>query len=154
MRTFIRMAGDFAAMSDEPLGERPTDSSADSRRGASDADRTPNTLLNALIGGIAGVLLAFIPFSTVLGGGIAGYLEGGDSRSGAKVGALAGLFVFVPFVVIIAISLFFVPIVPPGGGAQLAVWVTVLMIALVAALYTVGLSLVGGILGVYLKENR
>lgn len=142
-------------MSDEPRGERPTHSSADSRRGASDAERTPNTLLNALIGGIAGVLLAFIPFSTVLGGGVAGYLEGGDSRSGAKVGALAGLFVFIPFVVIIAISLFFVPVAPgPGGGAQLAVWVTVLLIALVAALYTVGLSLVGGVLGVYLKENR
>lgn len=50
-----------------------------------DEERSPNTFFNALIGAIVSVVLGFIPFSPVLGGGIAGYLEGGDSRDGAKL---------------------------------------------------------------------
>jgi hypothetical protein len=138
-------------MSGKPRERTSAGSEADS----SDVDRTPNTLLNALVGGVAGVLISFIPFSTVLGGGIAGYLEGGDARTGAMVGALAGAVAFVPFAVIIAVGLVFVPIVPgPGGGVQFALWVVVLLILLVVVVYTVGLSAVGGVLGVYLKENR
>jgi hypothetical protein len=37
-----------------------------------EAESAPNTLLNGLIVGIIWVLLSFIPFSTVLGGGVAG----------------------------------------------------------------------------------
>ncbi len=117
-----------------------------------DTERAPNTLLNAFIGGIAGVVLSFIPFSTVLGGGIAGYLEGGDSRSGAKVGAIAGLVALVPFVFILGIVLVFVP-VTSGAGVQLTLWVSVLLIILFAAVYTVGFSTLGGVLGVYVKEE-
>ncbi len=116
--------------------------------------RAPNTLLNALIGGLAGIVLSFIPFSTVLGGGIAGYLEGGDSTAGAKVGALAGIVAFVPFIFIIGIALLFIPVVSMSGvGVQLGLWVSVLFIVLLAAVYTVGLSALGGVLGVYVKEE-
>lgn len=118
------------------------------------SDRAPNTLLNALIGGIVGVVLSFVPLSTVLGGGVAGYLEGGDSASGAKVGALAGLVAFIPLVFILGIVLFLVPVVAvPGPRVQLALWVGVLLLVLVAALYTVGFGIIGGILGVYVKEE-
>lgn len=117
-----------------------------------DTERAPNTLLNAFIGGIAGVVLSFIPFSTVLGGGVAGYLEGGDSRSGAKVGAIAGLVALVPFVFILGIVLVFVP-VTSGAGVQLTLWVSILLIVLFAAVYTVGFSALGGVLGVYVKEE-
>lgn len=121
---------------------------------SADTNRAPNTLLNALIGGIAGIVLSFIPFSTVLGGGIAGYLEGGDSTAGAKVGALAGLVAFVPFIFIIGIVLVFVPVISlPDAGVQLALWVSVLFILLLAAVYTVGLSTLGGVLGVFMKEE-
>lgn len=119
-----------------------------------EGERAPNTLVNGLLGGIAGILLGFIPFSTVLGGGIAGYLEGGDSTTGAKVGALAGLIAFVPLVFIIGIVLVFVPVVSvPGPGVQVALWVSILLVGMVAAIYTVGLGALGGVLGVYLKEN-
>ena len=121
---------------------------------SADTTRAPNTLLNALIGGIAGTVLSFIPFSTVLGGGIAGYLEGGNSTSGAKVGALAGLVAFVPFVFIIGIVLVFVPVISlPDAGVQLALWMSILFILLLTAVYTVGLSMLGGVLGVYVKEE-
>lgn len=39
-----------------------------------DSEGTPNTLMNALIGAAVSIVLAFLPFSTVLGGGVAGYL--------------------------------------------------------------------------------
>ena len=119
-----------------------------------DTEHAPNTLLNALIGGVIGVVFSFIPFSTVLGGGVAGYLEGGDYTSGAKVGALAGLIAFIPVMLILAIVLFVVPVtVAPNPGFQLALWVSLLLILLLAAVYTVGLSSLGGVLGVYVKEE-
>lgn len=122
--------------------------------GPADTERAPNTLLNVLIGGIAGVLLSFVPLSTVLGGGVAGYLEDGDFAAGAKVGALAGVVAFVPFVLIIGVVLVFVPVMPvPGPGIQLALWVSVLFVLFVGAVYTVGLGALGGVLGVYLKEE-
>jgi len=45
-------------------------------------------------------------------------------------------------------------IAPRSGGAQFAVRGLVLLIALVAAIYTIGLSAGGGVLGTYLKQNR
>lgn len=139
-------------MTDEERRRSSTDSADAAAEVRADTERAPNTLLNAFIGGIAGVLLSFIPFSTVLGGGIAGYLEGGYSRSGAKVGALAGLVALVPFVFILGIVLVFVP-VTSGAGVQLSLWLSILLIILFAAVYTIGLSTLGGILGVYVKEE-
>nr|WP_310918613.1 DUF5518 domain-containing protein [Haloarcula sp. S1CR25-12] len=40
-----------------------------------------DTLLNAVIGVVASVVLGFVPFSTVLGGAVAGYLEGGTTTA-------------------------------------------------------------------------
>lgn len=117
-------------------------------------ERASNTLLNALTGGVAGVVLSFIPFSTAVGGGVAGYLEGGGSASGAKVGAPSGLVAFVPFVVIIGVVLAFVPVITvPGPGVQFALWVSVLFVLPLTAVYTVGLGLLGGVLGAYVKER-
>lgn len=139
-------------MAEESQGAESADTVETSS--VSDTEKTPNTFLNAFIGGIIGVVLSFIPFSTVLGGGVAGYLEGGEYGDGAKVGALAGLVALVPFVFILAVGLAVVPVVSaPGAGVQFALWVSVLLIGLVAAIYTIGFSLLGGILGVYLKNE-
>ncbi|QSX01088.1 DUF5518 domain-containing protein [Haloterrigena alkaliphila] len=61
-------------------------------------DTGSSTLINALIGRVAGIILSFIPFSTILGGAIAGYLEGGEPNNGLKVGAIAGVIMLIPFV--------------------------------------------------------
>lgn len=143
-------------MSDDSREHSATDSVGDpsSTDEPTETERAPNTFLNALVGGLVGILLSFIPFSTVLGGGVAGYLEGGDSASGAKVGALAGLISFIPFVLILGVVLFFVPVIAtPDAGVQVALWVSILLLVLFAALYTIGLSIVGGVVGVYLKEE-
>lgn len=85
---------------------------------------------------------------------MAGYLEGGDYASSAKVGALAGLIAYIPVVLTLAIVLLVVPVtVAPAPGFQLALWVSLLLILLLAAVYTVGLSSLGGALGVYVKEE-
>lgn len=140
-------------MSDDSHGDKLTETTTRTTSGDSAGqEHAPNTLLNAFIGGIVGVVLSFLPFSTVLGGGVAGYLEGGDYTAGAKVGAVAGLVAFAPFILIIGIGLAVIPVtVAPEVGVQLALWVSVLLIVLFAAFYTVGLSMLGGVLGVYLK---
>lgn len=117
-------------------------------------ERAPNTWLNAIIGGVIGVVFSIIPLSTVIGGAVAGYLEGGDYSSGAKVGALAGLIAFIPFVFILGIMLFIRPIMgPPGPGSSIAFWIMLLFALCFAAVYVVGLSILGGVLGVYVKEE-
>ncbi|WP_373189822.1 DUF5518 domain-containing protein [Halolamina sp.] len=141
----------------------PTPPERDSGAGDS-TERAPNTLLNGLIGSIVSVLLSFLPFSTVLGGAVAGYLEGGDAADGAKVGTIGGLIAFVPVVLIILVVALFVPVAGMGmqmgtgmgllgGGVALAFWVSLFALLLFAAVYTVGFSVLGGVLGVYLKEN-
>lgn len=117
-------------------------------------DRAPNTLLNALVGAVVAIVLSVLPFSTVLGGAVAGYLEGGDYRAGAKVGAISGLVAFVPFVAIAGVVLALVAGTAfPGPGVQVALWISVFLILLVAAIYTVGLGAVGGVLGIYAREE-
>ena len=142
-------------MSTEPAGpETDADPSGERPATPTEPERAPNTLLNGLLGGVVAILLAFLPFSPALGGGVAGYLEGGDSATGAKVGAIAGLVAFVPFLFVVGIVLFFVPVVPvPGPRIHLAIGVFVVLLALLSAVYFVGLGLLGGVLGVYVKEE-
>jgi hypothetical protein len=124
---------------------------------------SPNTLVNALLGGIAAVVLAFLPFSTVLGGALAGYLQGPDTGEGLRVGALAGVVAVVPFALLFflfgGVMFAFVPIgmgmgMDPRVGVFGVVGVSVLLLALVAGLvYTVGLAALGGLLGAYLNRE-
>lgn len=155
-RSFIAVAHDPTAMTDTQEDSATAEAASDS--GAADGEtpeRTPNTLLNGLIGGVVAVVLSVIPFSTVLGGGVAGYLEGGDHADGAVVGAIAGGVAFLPLAFLIGIVLLFVPVAGDvGSGVQLAIWVSVLVVLFLAAVYAIGLSILGGVLGAYVKENQ
>ena len=123
----------------------------------------PNTLVNALLGGVVSVVLGFVPFSPVLGGAVAGYLQGVDTGRGVRVGIYAGLVAAVPlaFVLFLLASVLSFGVVAvdssgsvagaaSGGSPLLAIGVLVGAFAL-AALYTVGLSALGGYLGSYVK---
>lgn len=111
---------------------------------------TSSTILNGAIGAIVGVVLFFLPFSTVLGGAVAGYLEGGDLRDGAVVGAVAGVVTLLPLLLVLAVVVsvlgFFEPLALP-----VAILATVL--AVFALVYVVGLSVIGGLLGVFLRRE-
>lgn len=112
----------------------------------------PNTGLNALLGGVVTVGTAlFVPFSPVFGGAVAGYLEGGHGDAGRKVGTLAGLVAAVPLLVVL-LGLALLPIIVPPRGAVGVLLVGLLVVVLVAA-YTIGLSALGGVLGTYLERE-
>ena len=127
-------------------------SSTPSTTAVDDRDDGSSTVINALIGAIAGIVLSFIPLSTVLGGAIAGYLEGGTAEDGVKVGAIAGLIMLIPILFFGTVFLsFFVGLGP--GGPPAAFGVMAVVVIVFGALYTVGLGILGGFLGVYLKHE-
>jgi hypothetical protein len=126
-----------------------------------EAEQPPSTLVNALLGAVVGVVFGFIPFSTVLGGGVAGYLQGRDRRAGLRVGAIAGALMAIPFVLVVVLGLGVFTVVTvssgapgPSTGISIGAIVLVLGVVLVASLYTIGGAALGGYLGAYLKEDR
>lgn len=109
-----------------------------------------NTLLNALIGAVVSVVVAFIPFSTVIGGAVAGYLQKGDQSDAIKVGALAGVFAAIPLVFAIMVLGTVIPFLPAFGvpGSLSAIFgIFAFMILTFVLLYSVGLSALGGVIG-------
>lgn len=111
-------------------------------------EQAPNTVLNGVIGGVVAVVLSFIPLSTVLGGAVAGYLEGGDQRDGLVVGAIAGVIALIPLVLFGMVAAVFV--IAPGGFRFLLI---IALLLFLGAVYTVGLSALGGAVGVYVKNE-
>ncbi|OYR39551.1 MULTISPECIES: DUF5518 domain-containing protein [unclassified Halorubrum] len=104
-------------------------------------------LLYGLLGGIAGSVLSFVPFATVLGGALAGYLCGGTSADALKTGAVAGAVMTLPFVAVVAFLLFLFGF----AGAPAEFGVFALLVVGVGAAYTLGSGVVGGYLGHYLR---
>lgn len=117
---------------------------------------TGDTYVNALLGAVVTVVLSFLPLSPLLGGLLAGYLEGGDREAGIRVGSLAGLIALVPFLAIAVffgglLGFFLVGTVPVRVGAIGIVLFLVLLV--LAGLYTIGLGAVGGWLGTYVRAD-
>ena len=111
------------------------------------------TLVNALIGAVASVVLSFLPFGIVLGGALAGYLQGmpKDYAEGAKVGALAGLIAFLPVVAAVFLiggALGFVPFEFAALGL-----VVFLFVLFAGGVYFIGGGALGGAIGAYLVDE-
>lgn len=114
-------------------------------------NRDSSPVINAIIGAVTGIILSFIPLSTLLGGAVAGYLEGGEQTNGLRVGAYAGFIMLIPFVLFGVFFMFFLGF--GAGNAPIGFGVMAFVMLIIGALYTVGLSVVGGYLGVYLKNE-
>lgn len=107
-----------------------------------------STYLNALVGAIVTVVLSFVPFSPLLGGGLSGYLEG---RDGARIGLISGVFAAIPLFLLLAIVggvIAVVPEVTPAVAGGVVIVAAVVVVFLLV--YTVGLSMLGGMVGVYI----
>jgi len=105
---------------------------------------------NAVLGAVTAIVTSFVPFSQVVGGFLAGALEGGNDKRSLGVGALSGVLAVAPLLVALvfaaggaAIGLFGV-----GEGA----WATVVLAGMLLALGMLvaigaGLGGLGGFLG-------
>jgi len=122
---------------------------------AVDSEQSPgssNTYINALIGALVSVVSGFfIPFvSPVIGGGVAAYLEGGDTEHGAKVGAISGVFAAVP---LLFVGFFVVALLLGAPNSPAALGIFGFLIIAFGLVFTVGLSALGGVLGIYAKDE-
>lgn len=115
-----------------------------------------DTLVNALIGAVVTIVLSFTTISPVLGGGVAGYLQRGDRSEGVRIGAISGAIAALPFLVLFFLfGGFILPGTMMGDGMGIpGGFVLFLFVMLVFALaWTVGLSALGGYLGVYVATE-
>jgi len=113
-----------------------------------------NTFVNALVGAAVTVLTVYVPFSPVLGGATAGYLQGGDLREGALTGALSGLLAGVPLGLLVTLGAVLSVIVPPAGSAAELFLIALAATLVAASFYTVALSVIGGVVGAYVVQER
>jgi hypothetical protein len=120
-----------------------------------------DTGINVLLGAVATVLLGgVVPFAPVLGGALSGYLHGGDRSDGLRVGLYAGLVAMIPlFLLFMFVGSVMFAVMAGGMGTGMPMAVPgfaggLLVVGFVfVAIYTVGLSALGGWLGNYLKTD-
>lgn len=110
---------------------------------------TSKTLPYAIIGAFVSIVAAPLPFSTVLGGAVAAYLDDADPGGGVRIGTLAGIIAVVPIALFGYFALSFLGFRGEFGG-----FVVLFGLLFVASIvYTVGLSALGGFLGASLAEE-
>ncbi len=111
----------------------------------------PNSLLNALIGAVVTVVLSFTVISPILGGALAGYLE---KENGVRIGAIAGVIAVVPLVLFFLLAVFGIGFFVVGGPGVGLFGLFALVFAFTFGLaFVIGLSALGGYLGVYLATE-
>lgn len=113
-------------------------------------------LFAGVVGALATVVLSFVPFSPVLGGAVAASRYGtGGFADGGGVGLLAGVFAAVPLAAVLAPAIWITGVlgfgIAPSAPAY-DVFLAVLSVLFLA--YTLGLSVLGGLAGVWIRDNR
>lgn len=113
---------------------------------------------NALLGAVVTIVLSFVPFSPVLGGGVAGFLQGPDRRAGVWVGAVSGVVASIPILLVLLAAALFVPVgvavTDVGLGIPVLVILLLLTLLLLLLVYGAGLSALGGYVGAAVAERR
>lgn len=130
-------------------------------RAAADAAETHPTradyVAHAVVGAVVSAVLSFVPLSTAIGGGVAGYLERGQSGRVVSVGTLSGLLAVAP-VVLLALFVFVgLTLATYGTGRTgLAVVFGVGALLSVATVATIGAATgaIGGFAGGKLAESE
>ena len=111
--------------------------------------RRTGLFVSVFAGVITSLLLSFVPFSTAVGGVVAGYLRGGSGSDGAFAGGVAGVVVFAPFFLLIYLLLGLFAL----GGVSPLFSSIVVAIFVGVGLYTIGAAVAGGVIGAYLSTE-
>lgn len=115
------------------------------RRARHGGGRLAGDTLNAVLGAVVTVVASFVPLSPVLGGGVAGYLNGGR---GLRVGALSGVVATLPVVVLLGF------LAAGLVAADFPVVAAVVVVALLfSAAFMVATSALGGYVGVAIADR-
>lgn len=104
----------------------------------------------AVTGATASAVLSFIPFSAIVGGGLAGYLSSQDTGHSTTVGAVSGLLYSLPGLVIVlfvTIGLYFGLAAVAEAGLGVVVVAVMVFVMLLVAAYGVGVGALGGFIG-------
>jgi len=119
-----------------------------------------DTLINAVVGALVSAIVGwFLPFGPLFGGMAAGYMQGGDTSEGLKVGALSGALGLIPALLVgglvfVVVGALFLGV---GVGEFLAAsFFTGFLVVLVLfglAVYFVGFGALGGYIGSYVKSD-
>lgn len=99
-------------------------------------------LVLAVVGAVVSAVTSFVPFSPLVGGGVAGYVRRGTSGDALRIGALAGLALAAPYALLLVF-------LAGGAFAANAVTLGLLIVAMLAvsSAITVVLSAIGGYAG-------
>jgi hypothetical protein len=119
-------------------------------REAPDGETAGSYRANAVLGAVATTVLSFLPFSPVLGGGVAGYLEGYDTGRSLGAGALSGILAMLPAIVIVAfVTVGIFAGLSDVGATELGIvaTTTMLLVLLFVGAYGAGLGALGGFAG-------
>ncbi|WP_459195063.1 DUF5518 domain-containing protein [Halosimplex sp. J119] len=111
-------------------------------------------LWDAGYGAIVTLALSVIPFSPLAGGAVAAYRSEGGYLDGVGLGLLAGVFAALPLALLLVPAIRAVAWLGVGVAPSSSAYPVFL--ALVAAMflaYTVGLSTVGGAVGVWARRH-
>ncbi|SFS05668.1 hypothetical protein SAMN05216559_2899 [Halomicrobium zhouii] len=119
------------------------------------------TLVNAVVGAVVSVVGSMVvPIAPLLGGAVAGYLEGGTRSDGIRVGFISGLIAVVPGALLglLVFGIFGSLLLGMGPGMDgiglglfSFTFVAVFVLAVTAVM--VGLSTLGGWVGNYVKYD-
>lgn len=116
-----------------------------------------DSTLHALLGAVVTVVASFVPFSPILGGGVAAYLSDADHTEGLRIGALSGVMATVPLLLFGLLAAVFLGFFALGldGGVAFGIGGILLLIfgVVLTGIYTVGLSALGGYLAPYLVDE-
>lgn len=122
------------------------------RRFEATGELSASTTSTAILGALVTVAAAFVPFSPVIGGGVAGYLRGSDAAGAVRTGALAGVLATVPVLVTYAAITW--TLLGTGSGLTGVIALVFAVSLLVAVAYVTFLSALGGYLGDLVLTGR
>lgn len=127
------------------------------RQRVTDGTRVGSPTTNALLGAVISAIFGFIPFSPLLGGGVAGYLEQRESERTVSVGALSGVLWAAPLLVIltfVSVGLVIGLAGVSAPGLATVVGTAMLLTLFVVAILGAGAGALGGYLGGWVAADR